>query len=242
MKSIKIFVLLGIISILVLSPMYVASKTKTISGAITSVEAGNGSVGTTIKINIGSSKNIKEGDLGWVSKGSEVIAYIKIISVHSNSAIAIVTTHQHVVKVTSGLSVGFKVEVTETKPKSDKEKSEEWFKKGREQHKKEHYEEAVRSFTEAIKINPNYEEAYKNRAYSYSRMKKYTQAISDFKRALEINPNNEYYYWVLAVTYKNYEGTWHGTAKDYLRIGCEHGDSNCCRNYHWHLEDPGSYE
>ncbi|MBN1573612.1 MAG: PDZ domain-containing protein [Deltaproteobacteria bacterium] len=117
MKSMRIFALLGIISILVLSPVYVASKTKTVSGIITSVEAGSGSVGTTIKINIGSNKKIKEGDLGWVTKGDEAIAYIKIISIHGNSAVAVVTVHQHIEKITSGLSVHFKVDIHDPKPK-----------------------------------------------------------------------------------------------------------------------------
>ncbi len=124
MKRLVVYIL----ALFVLVTPCAFSVTKTVSGSITSVEYGDGSVGTTVKINLGSNSGLKEGSMGWVSKGDETIAYLKILSVTGGTAVAIVTAHENVNKVTSGLPVRFNiievlylVQVTVTKDENDAE-------------------------------------------------------------------------------------------------------------------------
>jgi tetratricopeptide (TPR) repeat protein len=50
-------------------------------------------------------------------------------------------------------------------------------------------DQAISYFTKAIKINPDYVEAYFNRGNVYDSKGQYDQAIKDFNKILEINPN-----------------------------------------------------
>jgi hypothetical protein len=111
--------LLIILLILIFVPLTIDAATKTVTGTITSVEGGNGSVGTTVKISLGSNNGLKEGSKGWVTKGDEVIAYIKVVSVNPGASPAVVYAHQNINLVTAGLPVNFKVEVIEEKAQKE---------------------------------------------------------------------------------------------------------------------------
>jgi tetratricopeptide (TPR) repeat protein len=50
------------------------------------------------------------------------------------------------------------------------------------------YEEAVREFTQALKIEPNMAVGYMNRGYVYNDMRLATKAEQDFRKALALNP------------------------------------------------------
>ncbi|ESO93816.1 hypothetical protein LOTGIDRAFT_64759, partial [Lottia gigantea] len=52
------------------------------------------------------------------------------------------------------------------------------------------YEEAIKSFTEAIKLNPHSALMYAKRASAYLKSKKPRKAIHDCDRAIEINPDS----------------------------------------------------
>lgn len=47
---------------------------------------------------------------------------------------------------------------------------------------------AVKDFTKAIELQPNFSKAYFNRAQAYSSLKKYDNAIADFNKMVEIRP------------------------------------------------------
>lgn len=53
---------------------------------------------------------------------------------------------------------------------------------------KNQFDEAVRHFSEAVRIDPNNVKAYNNRGVAYSKMGRYDQAIADFNKALRIDP------------------------------------------------------
>jgi pentatricopeptide repeat protein len=55
----------------------------------------------------------------------------------------------------------------------------------------EKYEECVDAATDAIKIKPNFAEAYNNIGSAYNVLKKWDDAIIAFEKALQINPNFE---------------------------------------------------
>ena len=51
------------------------------------------------------------------------------------------------------------------------------------------YEGAIKLYNEAVKLNPNYAEAYCYRGESYYWLDKYKQAIKDYNKAIELKPN-----------------------------------------------------
>ena len=49
--------------------------------------------------------------------------------------------------------------------------------------------QAVRDYTKAITLNPNYAQAYNNRAYTSMRMRNYKDALPDLDKAIALNPH-----------------------------------------------------
>ncbi len=48
--------------------------------------------------------------------------------------------------------------------------------------------QAIVSYTQAIQLDPNFAEAYNNRAYTYMRLRNYKDALLDLDQAIAINP------------------------------------------------------
>ena len=63
----------------------------------------------------------------------------------------------------------------------------DWFYEGVFKYRSQHLDTAFECFTETIKLNPSYFEAYSNRGIIYSDRKEYDNAIRDFKEAIKIN-------------------------------------------------------
>ncbi len=51
------------------------------------------------------------------------------------------------------------------------------------------WEKAVKDYSKAIELNPNFIEAYNNRENAYAHLKLYNEALEDFNKAIELNPN-----------------------------------------------------
>ena len=66
--------------------------------------------------------------------------------------------------------------------------------------KHEHYENAVKHYTEALKLNPQMLEAYHNHGIVYSNKGEYDEALQAFSRVIELDPDyaDAYYYRGLA--------------------------------------------
>lgn len=52
-------------------------------------------------------------------------------------------------------------------------------------------EDAIRDYDEAIRLNPEFSDAYCNRAISWMTILEYNKSIKDFEKALELNPADE---------------------------------------------------
>jgi len=66
--------------------------------------------------------------------------------------------------------------------------AKEHFNKGETFRVKNEWESAIHEYTEAIKYDPNYIDAYHNRGYSYLNIPNYDSAIADCNEVLRINP------------------------------------------------------
>jgi tetratricopeptide (TPR) repeat protein len=64
------------------------------------------------------------------------------------------------------------------------------------------FEKAIEDFEEAIKLNPNYADVYRDRGNAYRRLEQYERAIEDYDKAIELNP--EY-----ALAYNHRGSTYH---------------------------------
>jgi len=90
----------------------------------------------------------------------------------------------HVTVLRNGERVNHKITLAET-PK--------WLtyvRKGREQAAKQNFDEAERSFTKSIEIDPGIEEAYFGRAGVYMNKKQYDAAIADYTKYIERRPSS----------------------------------------------------
>ncbi len=79
------------------------------------------------------------------------------------------------------------------------------------------YQNVIEDFNRALKINPQFTEAYHNRGVVYLKQEKYQQAIEDFNRVIQINPQ-------LALAYNNRglahfrQGNYQQAIKDFNRV------------------------
>lgn len=75
------------------------------------------------------------------------------------------------------------------------------FKQGCEYYDEEKFEDAIRFFKEAIRIKPDYAEAYFNLGLTYRREGYQDEAITAFKAAIKIKPDYEIAYFLLGGVY-----------------------------------------
>lgn len=78
-----------------------------------------------------------------------------------------------------------KIEHTDDKDRSP----DEWFVLGYAAEAQSNELKASECYTEAIKGNPEFEAAYKNRGSVFTRMKEYDDALFDLKKAIELDPD-----------------------------------------------------
>jgi len=77
---------------------------------------------------------------------------------------------------------------------NDKEKADEFYKKGKESYDKRDYDQAITELTESIRLNPNYSNAYLYRSYAYQRKSEFDKAIADCDKAIQLSPNHWGFY------------------------------------------------
>jgi tetratricopeptide (TPR) repeat protein len=92
----------------------------------------------------------------------------------------------------------------------------EWLNKGYEAAKANRWEEAKDDFTEAIKLKPDYAEAYIGRGAAYGKLDSYQQAIKDFTKAIELKQNDVLAYFGRGIAYGKL-GNYQQAIKDYTK-------------------------
>lgn len=69
--------------------------------------------------------------------------------------------------------------------------ADNYFQRGTEEAGRGDYEQALKDYTRAIELKPDYEKAYNNRGNANRHLGNFSQAIQDYTRAMELKPD----YW-----------------------------------------------
>jgi tetratricopeptide (TPR) repeat protein len=86
-----------------------------------------------------------------------------------------------------------------------KGKAEEFFEQGKKHSASENADQAIDSYSKAIKIDPKMAKAYNNRGIAYIWKKQYDLAVADFTQAIKLDPKNGKAYNNRAIVY-SYQG------------------------------------
>ncbi|RNC80084.1 MAG: tetratricopeptide repeat protein [Balneola sp.] len=81
----------------------------------------------------------------------------------------------------------FEETLEETKREEDFN-ADDWFWKGLAEDEREEYNEAIISYSKAIKLNPTSWRAWNNRGYTKIELEKYEEAIEDLNKAIKLDP------------------------------------------------------
>ncbi len=76
------------------------------------------------------------------------------------------------------------------KPPVSQKTHEQWLEEGNAHYYLQQYDKAIADYTEALRLNPQYANAYYNRGNVYYVLKQYDKALADYDQALRLNPNH----------------------------------------------------
>ncbi len=114
----------------------------------------------------------------------------------------------------------------------------EIHKKGYEAMKEEKLEEAVRLFTEALKIS-EHPDIYSDRGVAYLHLEKKVESLADFDKAIELQPKYAYRFAARAFA-KNHFGNIDGAVEDYeIAVKLDPDDAVAHNNLGLLLEQKG---
>ncbi len=81
-----------------------------------------------------------------------------------------------------------KTHITTNKPPTQVTTAQDYFDQGNYDYDIGDCLKAIVDYTQALQANPNFAEAYNNRAYTYMRMHQYSKALPDLDAAIQIRP------------------------------------------------------
>jgi len=79
---------------------------------------------------------------------------------------------------------------------------DDFFNSGYAYYEKKDYDHAIEDYTQAIRIDPNYADAYIKRSLAYYEKKDYDRAIEDCTQVIRINPNYAYAFLIRGFAYR----------------------------------------
>jgi tetratricopeptide (TPR) repeat protein len=71
---------------------------------------------------------------------------------------------------------------------------EEWLDKGNALRNLKRYEEALAAYEQAIRLDPNFADAYYNKGIALNELKRHEEALAAYEQAIHLNPNDAYAY------------------------------------------------
>jgi serine/threonine-protein kinase len=93
--------------------------------------------------------------------------------------------------------------------------SSHYFKNGNAKYSLKDYKGAIEDYQEAIKINPDFADAWYGKAICESILSKYDDALTDFNKAAELDPSNKDIIFNRAYYVKQKTGDYEGAIEDY---------------------------
>lgn len=102
-----------------------------------------------------------------------------------------------------------------------------FFKNGSAKYQLKDYDGAILDLNRAIKLNPDYTEAYYFRAICEVKLDELDEALKDFNKVLELDPNYKDAYFNRAYYIKDKRGDYKGSIEDYNKfISLNKGGNN----------------
>ena len=108
------------------------------------------------------------------------------------------------------------------------ETKEDYFNSGIAYYELGEYQQAIKDFNQAIRLDPKFAEAYNNRGSAYYGKGQYDEAIADYTKAIELNPKYDKAYNNRGTGYINLGKK--DRACDDWRKACELG---FCKGLNW---------
>ena len=68
--------------------------------------------------------------------------------------------------------------------------AEEYFELAEEFDSEQEYYDAIAAYSRAIELDPDFAQAYRNRGFSYYRLRKGEEAIKDYEKFIELDPDS----------------------------------------------------
>eukprot|EP00826_Nyctotherus_ovalis_P043960 TRINITY_DN4698_c0_g1_i12.p1 TRINITY_DN4698_c0_g1~~TRINITY_DN4698_c0_g1_i12.p1 ORF type:complete len:364 (-),score=61.75 TRINITY_DN4698_c0_g1_i12:747-1838(-) len=89
-------------------------------------------------------------------------------------------------------------------PEADKAhggmEAEKYYRLGYEARQVNEFSTAIKFYTKALEIRPEYENCYFNRGFSYAKLNDHSKAIADYKKFIEMDSSNGYAYYNLGIS------------------------------------------
>jgi formylglycine-generating enzyme required for sulfatase activity/Tfp pilus assembly protein PilF len=104
------------------------------------------------------------------------------------------------------------------------------------------HDQAIKDYTEAIRLKPDYAKAYNNRGYVYDEKGEYDLAIKDYTEAIRLKPDYAVAYYFRGYVYGN-KGEYDLAIKDYTEaIRLKPDDADAYLNRGFAYGDKGEYD
>ena len=96
---------------------------------------------------------------------------------------------------TSSIKSNYQLSISPDNKKVKKSEAEELHSLGYAARKVGDYIKAVEFYSKAIECNPEFVQAFFNRAFAYDKLNETAKAIEDYKKVTELQPNNAYAFY-----------------------------------------------
>jgi len=198
-----------------------AGAVEDVGGTVVSVLSGDGGVGTVVKIDVGSSNWLKNGQYGWVQENGIPFAYIRVTSLGANDSTAEVTVNDSIYQVSVGQPIFFRFDRDAL--------AQEWYDKGWDYYDSQGYGNALDCLDNAIALKPDNYYWYGIRGDCRLKTGDYDEAVNDMNIYIMHYPNDGWGYNIRGTAY-NHLGETSSAVSDFKK-SCDLGHDQGCNNY-----------
>jgi len=117
-----------------------------------------------------------------------------------------------------------------SEPPSALQTAKDYFAQGDYDYDRGHCTQAIADYTQAIRLNPNFAEAYNNRGYTYMQANDYANALPDLNHAIQLRAHYVNALMNRGDLYNYYQIDRKKAVSDYdqvIALGAAHGTSVC---------------